>query len=45
MIRLEGGLYVIRSRKGKRLGKFKSKAEAERRLAQIEYFKQKRGAK
>ncbi len=38
----EGGEYVVKSEKGKALGKYKSKASAEKRLGQIEYFKHKK---
>lgn len=42
MIRKVSGGYVIYSEKGKKLSrKYKSRKEAEKRLAQIEYFKHK----
>lgn len=42
MIRKIGGKYYVYSKKGKRLSKgYSSRAEAERRLKQIEYFKHK----
>lgn len=40
MIRKEGKWYVIRSKHtGKRLGRYRSRAAAEKRLQQIHYFK------
>lgn len=39
MVVKEGEKYVIRSEKGKHLGDYPTKEEAERRLKQIEYFK------
>ena len=41
MIRNEGGKkpWVVRSHKGRSLGKFKTRDEAEKRLRQVEYFK------
>lgn len=41
MISKEGAYYVVRSKKGKSLGKYKSKASAKKRLRQVEYFKHK----
>ena len=42
MIRkVSGGKYVVLSESGKRLSKPMSKAEAEKRLREIEYFKHK----
>jgi hypothetical protein len=38
-IRREGDQYVVRSEKGKNMGKFASKKAAANRLRQIEYFK------
>jgi hypothetical protein len=38
-IRREGSQYVVRSEKGKNMGKFDTKAAAKNRLRQIEYFK------
>lgn len=38
-IHKEHGDYVIRSKKGKPLGKYKTKSKAKKRLRQIEYFK------
>ena len=38
-IRREGDQYVVRSEKGKNMGKFGSKKAAANRLRQIEYFK------
>jgi hypothetical protein len=43
--KLPNGMYAIVSRKGKILGKFKTKNEAVERLRQIEYFKNKKEAK
>lgn len=40
MISKEGSGYVVRSEGGKKLSKkYRSKEEAKKRLAQIEYFK------
>ena len=41
MIVKQGSKYVVKSEKGKTLSKPMSKAEAEKRLKQIEYFKHK----
>jgi hypothetical protein len=41
VIKKEGSQYVVKSKKGKSLGKFKTKKEAEKRLQQVEYFKHK----
>lgn len=41
VVRKEGNQYVVRSHKGKNLGKFGSHGEAKKRLAEIEYFKHK----
>lgn len=38
-IRKEGNNYVVRSKKGKNLGKYKSKEKALKRLRQVEYYK------
>ena len=38
-IRREGDQYVVRSERGKNMGKFASKKAAANRLRQIEYFK------
>lgn len=38
-IKKEGNMFVVRSEKGKNLGKFASKSAAAKRLRQIEYFK------
>lgn len=35
--------YKVVSKSGKNLGDFKSRLEAARRLAQVEYFKKKKG--
>lgn len=46
MIRKENGGYVVRSETGRRLGgPYKTKAQAEKRLEQVEYFKHKKGSK
>lgn len=39
------GKYVVKSSKGKNLSKPVSKEQAEKRLAQVEYFKQAKPAK
>lgn len=39
MIRKEGSKYVVRSEEGKSLGSYGSRAAAEKRLKQVEYFK------
>ena len=42
MIRKEGGVYVVRSKDGKKvLGRYKTEKEARKRLKQIEFFKTK----
>ena len=38
-IRKSGDEYTILSKKGKKLGKYKNKEAAEKRLKQIEWFK------
>ena len=38
-IRKEGDKYVVRSKKGKSMGSYKSKSAAEKRLRQVEMFK------
>jgi hypothetical protein len=44
MIRKVAGGYKVVSEKGKNLGgPYKTKAQAEKRLAQVEYFKHKGG--
>jgi hypothetical protein len=44
VIRKRRGGYVVVSRKGKTLSRpYRSKAAAQRRLRQIEYFKHKKG--
>lgn len=40
-IKKEGNKYVVRSEKGKNLGKSTTRAGAEKRLQQVEYFKHK----
>lgn len=46
MIVKSGKGWVVKSEKGKKLGgPYKTKAEAERRLRQVEYFKHKKGRK
>ena len=39
MIKKEGSKHVVRSKKGKSLGKYNSRREAAKRLQQVEYFK------
>jgi hypothetical protein len=39
MIRKVGGKYVVLSESGRRFGSYATRAEAERRLRQIEMFK------
>jgi len=39
VIRHEGSNWVVRSKKGKNLGKSKTKKDAVKRLRQVEYFK------
>jgi len=39
MIRKEKGKYVVRSETGKNLGTYTTKAAAQKRLGQVEYFK------
>lgn len=41
-IRKEGSYYVVRSESGKVLGRYKTRGEAEQRLREVEYFKNKR---
>ena len=41
MIVKQGSKYVVKSEKGKALSKPTSKAEAQKRLRQVEYFKRK----
>jgi len=41
MIRKEGNKYIVRSESGEKLGEEKTKAAAEKRLREIEYFKHK----
>lgn len=44
MIRKEKSGYFVKSEQGKNLGgPYKTKAAAEKRLAQVEYFKHKKG--
>jgi len=43
MIKKTGNKYVVVSHKGKRLSKPLSKAGAQKRLRQVEYFKHKKG--
>ncbi len=40
-IRKEGSMHVVRSKKGKNLGKFRSRKAAKKRLRQVEFFKHK----
>ena len=42
MIKQTKDTYKVVSESGKNLGKYKSRAEAEKRLTQIEYFKHKK---
>lgn len=42
MIRKEKSQYVVKSKSGKSLGKYKTKKEAEKRLKQVEAFKHKK---
>jgi len=42
MIRKKGSQYQVRSKSGKNLGTYKSKAGAKKRLAQVEYWKHKK---
>ena len=42
MIKKEGGKYVVKSKAGKSLGSYKTKAAAQKRLQQVEYFKHKK---
>lgn len=44
MIVHSGSQYKVQSESGKPMGKYRSRAEAEMRLRQIEYFKHKKGA-
>lgn len=37
----QGSEYVVHAESGKELGRYKTRAEAEHRLKQIEYFKHK----
>jgi hypothetical protein len=43
VIRKSGSKYVVVSHTGKRLSKPGSKAAAQKRLAQVEYFKRRKG--
>lgn len=45
MVRQVGKNWVVLSEKGKRLGTYKSKKDAEERLRQIEYLKHIKGGK
>ncbi len=45
MITKKGNKFVVKSESGKNLSKPVSKSEAEKRLAQVEYFKHKKPAK
>lgn len=46
MIRKVKGAYVVKSKSGKKLSrKYKSKKSAQKRLAQIEYFKKRNAGK
>ena len=39
MIRKAGGKYVVLAESGRRMGTYDTKAEAQKRLRQIEFFK------
>ena len=41
MIRKEGDYWYVRSHDGRNLGRYKTKAAAQKRLKQVEYFKHK----
>lgn len=41
MIKKVNNLFQVVSESGKNMGKYKTKAEAEKRLKQVEYFKHK----
>jgi len=43
MVKKEGSKYVVRSEKGKSLGKYKSRIAAKKRLAQVEFWKRRKG--
>jgi len=43
MIKKSGSQYQVQSESGKPMGKYRSRAEAELRIRQIEYFKHKKG--
>lgn len=43
MIVKRKSLYEVVSKKGKSLGKYKTRAEAQKRLRQVEYFKRMKG--
>jgi len=46
MIKKIGGKYVVLSEKsGRRFGSYDTKAEAEKRLRQVEFFKHARGGR
>lgn len=45
MIRRESGRYVVRGQSGRKMGSYRAKGEAVKRLQQIEYFKAKKGGK
>lgn len=42
MIRKVGNVYVVYSEGGRKMGTYRTKKEAEKRLRQIEYFKRKK---
>ena len=45
MIRKQGGKYVVLSEKtGRKFGTYDTRAEAEKRLRQVEFFKHAKGA-
>lgn len=44
MIKKQGKGYVVTSEKGKKLSKVLSKGQAQKRLAQVEYFKKLKGS-
>ena len=46
MIKKQGGKYVVLSEKtGRKFGTYATKAEAEKRLRQVEFFKHAKGRK
>jgi len=43
IIKLKSGKYQVKSHSGKNMGIFRSRKGAEKRLAQVEYFKKVKG--